>query len=81
MGLADYFQQNRYHGTFEFMERVTGVYQGIRWMGTVGTDSIVSEDNGPEVTVQLDLPLRVDDKIHHVLRLPHADVKRMRVFD
>ena len=37
-------------------DRVSGVHEGIPFIGTVGNDTQISEEEGPRVTVHLDLP-------------------------
>jgi hypothetical protein len=56
MNLAEYFRENRYRATFEMGDRVSGVHEGIPFIGTVGNDTQISEEEGPRVTVHLDLP-------------------------
>jgi hypothetical protein len=81
VSLADYFKANRYNGKRQLGERVTGVYKGIRWMGSIGNDTMINETQGPVLHILLDLPLKVDGVIHHILVVKHKDVKPMKVFD
>lgn len=79
--LKEYFDKNRYQPKFEFMARVTGVYEGIRWIGSVGNDTVISEERGPELHIQLDLPLKINGKYTYYLITKHAGVKRLQVLD
>lgn len=79
--LAEYFAANRYQGKRRIGERVTGVYQGIRWMGSVGVDNEVSEKEGPMVTVILDLPIKVDGVVHNIIRVKNKDAKALKELD
>lgn len=79
--LKEYFDKNRYQPKFEFMARVTGVYKGIRWIGSVGNDTVISEDRGPELHIQLDLPLKIDGEYKNILVTKHKGVKRLKNFD
>jgi hypothetical protein len=79
--LADYFEKNRYKPKFEFMARVTGMYGKIRWIGSVGNDTVISELNGPELHIHLDLPLKIDGKYTYVLVCKHKGVTRLTNFD
>lgn len=79
--LAEYFEKNRYQPKFEFMARVTGLYKGIRYIGSVGNDTVISEDRGPELHILLDLPLKIDGEYKTVLVVKHKDVKRLTNFD
>jgi hypothetical protein len=56
MTLAEYFKENRYKATFEMGDRVSGKHEGIPFIGTVGNDTEISEEEGPRVTIHLDLP-------------------------
>lgn len=76
IALADYFAQNRYQGIYEIGDRVFGRWNKIPFIGTVGTDSVASEDVGPRVTVTLDLPILLKGKIHRVLVVTHDDIKQ-----
>ena len=81
MTLAEYFEQNRYKPVYEFMARVTGMYGKIRWIGSVGNDTIISELRGPELHILLDLPLKIDGEYRTVLVTKHKGVKRLVDFD
>jgi hypothetical protein len=79
--LADYFEKNRYQPVYEFMARVTGMHGKIRWIGSVGNDTVISELRGPELHIHLDLPLKIDGKYTNVLVCTHKGVKRLKNFD
>ncbi len=79
--LAEYFAKERYQGKWEFGDRVFGRWNKVPFIGSVGTDSIVSELEGPRVTVTLDLPLRYKDKLHTVITVKPNDIKRLKSFD
>lgn len=75
--LAEYFEKNRYQGVYEFGERVFGYYKKIPFVGSVGTDGVVSEEEGPRITVTLDLPIMIDGKMHTVIIVKHKDIKSL----
>ena len=81
MNLADYFEQNRYKPKYEFMARVTGMYGKIRWIGSVGNDTVISEQRGPELHIHLDLPLKIDGVYSSMLVCTHKGVSRLTNFD
>ena len=56
MTLAEYFRENRYKPTFEIGDRVSGKHEGVPFIGTVGNDTEISIEEGPRVTIHLDLP-------------------------
>lgn len=79
--LADYFEKNRYKPVYEFMARVTGMHGKIRWIGSVGNDTVISELRGPELHIHLDLPLKINNKYTTILITTHKGVKRLVSFD
>lgn len=78
MSLAEYFKQNRYRSKYHIGDRVTGKYMSIPFMGSVGNDGLVSEIDGPMVTVHLDLPIRLDDKIINVVKVDHSSLRPLK---
>jgi len=76
--LTDYFAKIGYKHTYEIGDRVEGKWNGIPFVGSVGNDRIVSEDNGPEVTIHLDLPIKYEDKVYSFIVVKHKDIKRRK---
>lgn len=79
--LSEYFEKNRYKAVYEFMARVTGVHNGVRWIGSVANDTVISEERGPELHILLDLPLKINGEYRTVLVTKHKGVKRLVNFD
>ena len=79
--LAEYFDKNRYKPKFEFMARVTGMHGKIRWVGSVGNDTVISDSVGPMLHIHLDLPLKIDGKYTYHLFTKHKGVTRLTNFD
>ena len=79
--LAEYFEQHRYKPKYEFMARVTGMYGKIRWIGSVGNDTVISDQIGPVLHIHLDLPLKIDGKYTNHLFTKHKGVNRLVSFD
>jgi len=79
--LSEYFEKNRYQPKFEFMARVTGMYGKIRWIGSVGNDTVISDSVGPMLHIHLDLPLKVNGKYTDHLFTKHKGVTRLVSFD
>lgn len=77
--LEEYFNRTRYKGSYEFGERVFGYFNKIPFIGSVGSDRIVSELRGPEITVSLDLPIKVDGEYKTVIIVKHEDIKSLLV--
>ena len=77
--LADYFAQHRPQPKYQVGDRVEGVYQGVPYIGTVGGDNLRNYDEGPMVTVHLDLPLKAGDTWHmNFIRVKYKDIKDKR---
>ena len=77
--LAEYFAKNRYHGVYEIGDRVFGHWNKIPFIGTVGNDSLVSEEEGPRVSVFLDLPIKYQGKVHTLLIVKHRNIRHKLV--
>ena len=75
MTLAEYFALNRYKAKYHVGDRVIGKYKKIPFVGTVGNDTLISELEGPRVSVHLDLPLKYDGKFHTILFVKPGDIK------
>jgi hypothetical protein len=75
--LAEYFAKNRYQGRWQIGDRVFGRWNKIPFIGSVGTDSVVSESAGPRVTVCLDLPILYQGQVHNILVVKPKDIKKL----
>ena len=75
MTLAEYFFNNRYKAKYQIGDRVIGKWRGIPFVGTVGNDTLINENEGPRITVHLDLPIKVDDEVLNMLIVKHQDIK------
>ena len=75
--VAEYFEKNRYRGSYDLGERVFGYYNKIPFIGSVGNDRVVSELVGPEITVLLDLPIKIDGQVKNVIIVKHKDIKSL----
>lgn len=75
MTLAEYFEKNRPKPKYQFGARVFGYHNKIPFLGTVGADNLVSEEEGVAVTITLDLPIMVEGKPRSVIRVPYKSIK------
>jgi hypothetical protein len=75
--LAEYFLANRYIGKWQIGDRVSGKWNKIPFMGSVGNDSLINELEGPRVTIHLDLPIKYQDVIHRVIIVKPKDIKKL----
>ena len=72
--LTDYFNQKAYQPKYFIGDRVKGKWNKIPFVGTVGNDTLVSEIEGPRISVHLDLPIQYDGKVHTVIIVKHKDI-------
>jgi len=72
----EYFESKAYKPTWEIGDRVFGKYQKIPFIGTVGNDTLISEEEGPRVSVHLDLPIQSKT----VIIVPPKSLKRLKEF-
>ena len=70
--LADYFAANRYKAVYSIGDRVRGVYNGVPFAGSVGNDTLISEEEGPRISVHLDLPIGGQN----VIFIKHKDITK-----
>jgi len=73
--LATYFAANRYQAKWSIGDRVTGKWNQIPFVGTVGNDTLISEREGPRVSVHLDLPIKYQDQVHNILFVKPTELK------
>ena len=78
---TDYFNEKGYKHTYDIGDRVFGRWNKIPFIGSVGNDRLISEVTGPEVTVHLDLPIRIGETTHRVIIVKHKDIKRLTNYD
>ena len=78
---TDYFNKVGYKHTYEIGDRVFGKYKKIPFVGSVGNDRLINNIDGPEITIHLDLPMKVDDMIRNVIIVKHNDVKRLKIYE
>ena len=75
---TDYFNRIGYRPTYEIGDRVIGKWNKIPFVGTVGNDTVISEQEGPRISVHLDLPIKYKDQVRTVIFVQHRDVKPYR---
>lgn len=78
---AEYFELNGYRPKYFIGDRVFGHYQKIPFIGTVGNDTVISEAEGPRVSVQLDLPMQAKDGIRSIIIVKHKDIRPLKDYD
>jgi hypothetical protein len=76
---TDYFERIGYKPKYFIGDRVFGHYNKIPFVGTVGNDRVVSLD-GPEITIHLDLPIKIKDTVLNFIIVKHKDIKPLKEF-
>jgi hypothetical protein len=71
---TDYFNRIGYKPIYQLGDRVIGKWGKIPFVATVGNDRCIDGVN-PEITVHLDLPIKVDGELKQFLIVKHQDVK------
>jgi len=76
--LTEYFERTIPKPRYQFGDRVEGMYQGIPFVGTVGTDNVRSLEEGPRVMISLDLPIKVQGAYCDFIRVEYKMIKGLR---
>lgn len=74
---AEYFAKVTYKSTWIIGDRVFGRYKKIPFVGTVGNDWLVNLEEGPKVSVHLDLPIKIDNTYKSLIIVKPKDLKRL----
>lgn len=75
---TDYFERIGYRGKYHIGDRVFGHYKKIPFVGTVGNDRLINNLIGPEITIHLDLPMKVDNTYKSFIIVKHKDIKEYK---
>jgi hypothetical protein len=75
---TDYFERIGYRGKYHIGDRVFGHYKKIPFVGTVGNDRLINNITGPEITIHLDLPMKVDNTYKSFIIVKHKDIKEYK---
>ncbi len=78
---AEYFERIGYKPKYYIGDRVFGHYEKIPFVGTVGNDRLISPITGPEITVQLDLPILTKNGVRSIITVRHKDIKPLKDYD
>jgi hypothetical protein len=76
--LAEYFEKNRPKPKYAFGDRVEGTYMKIPYVGTAYTDNQRNEQEGPRVSIHLDLPMKIGTEWHNYIRVGYKDIRGLR---
>jgi hypothetical protein len=78
--LAEYFAANRPKAVWHIGDRVFGQWNKIPFIGTVGNDNMISELEGPRVSIFLDLPIKHQDKVYEIIFVKQKDIKKLILY-
>lgn len=73
--LAEYFERTAYKSVWSIGDRITGKWNGIPFVGTVGNDTQLNLVDGPYISVHLDLPIKFEETVYNHIRAKHKDVR------
>ena len=76
--LSDYFEKNAYKPKYFLGDRVFGHWNKIPFIGTVGNDTVISNLEGPRISIHLDLPILLTGQRHSVIIVTHKDIKPLK---
>lgn len=71
---TDYFNRIGYKSVYSIGDRVKGKWNDIPFVGTVGNDTLINNEEGPRISVHLDLPIKYGDKLHNFIIVKHDAV-------
>ena len=75
---TDYFNKIGYKPTYFIGDRVFGRWNKIPFVGTVGNDTLINNEEGPRISIHLDLPIKYKDTIKNVIIVKHKDIKPLK---
>ena len=74
---TDYFNRIGYKPKYSIGDRVFGHWKKIPFVGSVGNDRCIDGVN-PEITIHLDLPIRLTGKLYSFIIVKHKDIKPLK---
>lgn len=78
---SEYFDRVCYKPTWHIGDRVSGYHGPVLFIGTVGNDTLFNYQEGPRVSVFLDLPIRVNNEYRRIIIVKPNDLKRLKSMD
>lgn len=74
--LKDYFENKAYQPKYFIGDRVFGFWNKIPFFGTVGNDTVISDIEGPRISIHLDLPIKYNNEVKNFIIVKHKDIKQ-----
>ena len=75
--LAEYFERTGYKPKYFIGDRVFGYWQKIPFIGTVGNDRNKVGSELPEITIHLDLPMRLTSGLTSFIIVKHKNIEQL----
>lgn len=79
--LTDYFERKAYKPEYFLGDRVFGRWNSIPFTGSVGNDTVISLEEGPRISVILDLPIFYENAWRYCIITKHKHIKKLKSFD
>ena len=76
----EFFKNTAYKAKYQIGDRVFGYYEKIPFVGSVGNDTYISDEVGPQISIHLDLPLKTKNGVRSIIIVKHKDIKRLKEF-
>ena len=77
---SDYFNRIGYKPKYWIGERVIGRWNKIPFVGSVGNDTLISHEEGPRITIHLDLPIKFNGVLHRFIVVKHKDIRLFKLW-
>ncbi len=74
---TDYFEKIGYKPKYHIGQRVFGYYNKIPFVGSIGNDTVISEIEGPRISVHVDLPMKTENGYRSIIIVKHKDIKQL----
>ena len=78
---AEYFELRAYKPKYQIGDRVFGYYEKMPFVGSVGNDTVISEERGAQISVHLDLPLQTKNGVRSIIIVKHKDIQLLKDYD
>jgi len=76
--LWDMYQDEKIRNqTYVIGSRVFGRWNEIPFVGTIGNDSSIDYTDDSEITIHLDLPMKIDKEFKSTIIVKHTDIKQL----
>lgn len=73
--LTNYFDKTSHKSKWFIGDRVEGKWNGIPFVGSVLVETYLNEEDGPKVTINVDLPILYKNEIYTIITLKPKDLK------